>query len=275
MRHSRKVHVFPISVSDCLLRYESEKSRVTGISCGDQLAWYSVADGAIRLAKIANALARPVEECREWLRRAVHAYREVFARRGSKVSRRIRYVGGQPLPEEIIVEDGYTVIDSMQAAFAALSLGELELARELIGLAGEAPNAELISPRSVVCTTNELALSEALSALLSSHFDLARGEVRKLLVRRSTKGELQQARIMLAIAGDGDVVEERDQLLAAHAKEASRLANQLDCSYWICLPAVALSFLAVRLARCKATDLATDNPYCPVAIWLDATRHSP
>jgi len=250
----------------CQQRYADEVKSIETSGLRGQSSWYFRANAFVRLAKTAYALGLPLAESRSWLRQATAAYRELFALRGTSFSKRTRYRDGKPLPEETIPEDGYTSVDSFNAALASLTLQDIQCAQELVELAGNTPNAAYVSPRSEVCTTNEQTLSHALNALLSSDMDLAKREAGKLAVRSGTRIEKQIARIMSAIATDGDVLAERDTLLFYHEQAASRRDSQLDASTWLSLPALGLSFLAMSIRKYESAALATDSIYCPIAL---------
>lgn len=255
-----------LNLDDCQQLYTAEKKRVEEFVFRRQDSWYFHANGLVRLAKIAYAMGNPLLECRSWLRQATDAYRELFALRGTTFSKHTKFEDGKPLPEETIQEDGYTSVDSFNAALAALAIQEVALGRELVELAGPSPNAQLVSPRSEVCTTNEQTLSHALNALLASDLDLASHEAGKLAVRRATQFEKQIALTISAIATDGDVVAELDALLFFHEKLALRRDNISDPTYWFCLPALGLASLSVHRGQIARTDLTEDNVYFPVEL---------
>lgn len=259
-----------LNVDDCRQRYVAEKTRVEEFKCRQQTSWYFQANALVRLAKIAYAVGQPLSECRSWLRQATNAYRELFALRGTTFSIRTNYKDGKPLPAEKIPDDGYTSVDSFNAAVAALAIHDFDLARELVQLAGHSPNANLVSPRSEVCTNNEQTMSHALNALLESDLELASREASKLAVRRATKIEKQIGLIISAIATDGDVLSERDALLLHHENLASRRDNQINVSFWLCLPALGLSFLSISFGQYAFADLETDSVYCPMAMLTES-----
>lgn len=254
----------------CQKGYIAVRQRVEAFEFRGQSSWYFHAHDLVSLAKKAYALGLPLAETRSWLRQATAAYRELFALRGTSFSRRIRYKDGKPLPEETVATDGYTSVHSFNAALAALTLGDIDRARELVELAGHSPNAAFVSPRSEICTTNQQTLSHALNALLASEMDLASHEAGKLAVRRATKIEQQIALMISAIARGRDVLAERDALLFYHEKIASQRDNQRNCGYWLSLPALGLSFLAMHFGEYEPADLETDSVYCPIALFADS-----
>jgi hypothetical protein len=56
-----------------------------------------------------------------------------------------------------------------------------------------------------------------------------------------------------------------------HEKLASQRDNQHDSNYWLCLPALGLSFLAVHFGQYEPADLETDSVYCPIAVLTELT----
>jgi hypothetical protein len=254
----------------CHQRYTADRKRVEEFRPCGQASWYFQAHTLVGLAKTAYALGRPLAEVRFWLREATVAYRQLFTLRGTSFSRRTTYKDGKPEVEEKIPDDGYTSVDSFEAALVSLSLRDIDLARNLVELAGPSPNAALVSPQSEVCTTNEQTLSHALNALLASQMEVADHGARKLTVRRATNIEKQIALTISAIANGGDGMAERDALLFYHEKLAARRENQTDASYWISLPALGLSSLAMHFRGYERADLRTDSVYCPVALLTES-----
>lgn len=257
-----------LNSDDCQQLYASEKKGVEEFEVQRQSSWYFHANALVRLAKIAYAIGRPFAECRSWLYQATSAYRELFALCGTSFSKRTMYKDGRPLPEETISDDGYTSADSFNAALTSLTIQEIDLSRKLVELAGRSPNANLVSPRSEVCTTNEQTLSHALIALLAADFELANHEASKLAVRRGTQFEKQVGLTISAIATRGDVITEVNALLFYHEKLALRRDNVSDTTYWFCLPALGLSQLAIHLGQIGHSDLTGDNVYFPVELLL-------
>jgi hypothetical protein len=256
---------------NCQKGYIITRQRVEAFEFRGQSSWYFQANDLVRLAKTAYALDLPLAETRSWLRQATHAYRQLFALRGTSFSQRGSFKEGKLVPVETVPTDGYTSVDSFNAALAALTLGDIHLARELVDLAGHSPNAALVSPRSQVCTTNQQTLSYALNALVASDMEIAAHEAGKLAVRRATRVQQQIALTISAIATNHDVLAERDALLFYHEKLASQRDNQHDSDYWLCLPALGLSFLAVHFGQYESADLETDSVYCPITVLTELT----
>ena len=263
-----------LNADDCERRYTAEIQRIGAFEVRGQSSWYFQANALVRLAQIAYAVGRPLAECRSWFRQATGAYHELFALRGTSFSKQTRFIDGKALPEETVANDGYTSVDSFNAALVSLSFQDITLAHALVELAGHSPSAYLVSPQSEVCTTNAQTLSHALNALIASDLEIAHREATKLTVRRATKIEQQIALMISAIATDGDVLTERDALLYYHAKLATRRDNHADTSLWLSLPALALTFLAMHFRHYDLGELETDSVYCPIAMLLDADTHA-
>jgi hypothetical protein len=254
----------------CQQYYDATKNDVEEFEFQDQYSWFSQAHALVRLAKTAYALEHPLSECYECLRKAVDAYRELFALRGTSFSKVTKYKDGKPLPEETVPSDGYTSVDSFDAGLVCLTIGKVDLARELVELAGHSPEAKLVSPRSEVCTTNQQTLSHALNALLAGDSDLARHETSKLGVRRAPKIETQIGLMISAIATKGDLLTARNELLFYHEKLAKQRDNQNIATYWLSLPALGLSFLSMHLGQYRPADLESDSVYCPTALFAES-----
>jgi hypothetical protein len=258
-----------LDAESCLQCYAERSQSIEEPGSGSQTCWYFHASMLVWLAKAAYAVERPLMECRAWLRQATAAYRELFRLRGTTFSDRVLYQNGKPLPEERVPDDGYTSVESFNAVLVALALRDIQCAQELVALAGHSPNAELVSPRSEVCTTNQQTLSHALNALVGSEMDLAKAEASKFTVRSATRIEKQIALTISAIANDGDVLTERDSLLFYHEQMALRRDNQGAAEYWLCLPALGLSFLAMHFRGYEPDSLRTDSVYCPIELLSD------
>jgi 1,2-phenylacetyl-CoA epoxidase PaaB subunit len=264
---------FPYLVTeDCLKRYEDTFGNVSQFQAQDrkQDAWFFHAHALIRLANLAYVIEHPLSECRAAFRDSVGAYKELFSLRGTSYSLRTTYKDGVAQPEEKVFSDGYTSVDSFDAAMACLITEDIASARRLVELAGHAPCPEVVSPRSEVCTSNQQTLSYALNAMLADDFELALREAQRVTVRRGNQMEKQIAAILAAIAGERDVLTELDTLLFYHEKLAKRRENWLNSSYYLCLPALGLSSLAIQLGRFKLADLSVDSMYAPWAMLHDA-----
>lgn len=257
-----------VNPNDCQRRYADEKARIAEFQFRNQSSWYSHANSLVRLAKISYAVGNPLDECRSYLRQATDAYRELFALRGTSFTTHIKYENDQPVSEERVADDGYTSVDSFVAALAALSVQNVPLARELVTLAGQSPNAALVSPQSEVCNSNEQTLSHALNALLAKNLPLAYREASKLQFRRGSQMEKQTATTISTIATEGDVLAELNALLSCHEKLAVRPDHLTDASFWLCLPALGLAYMAVHLGSIQRTDLKTESIYCPADFLL-------
>src|SRR5688572_3704515 len=112
---------------ECHKLYSGAKQRVEAFEFRGQSSWYFHASELVRLAKTAYALGRPLAECRTWLRQATTAYRELFALRGTSFSKKTIYKDGKPLTEETVSSDGYSSVESFDAALASLTLGDFDL----------------------------------------------------------------------------------------------------------------------------------------------------
>jgi hypothetical protein len=243
--------------------YASQATDAAEFQAGSQRSWSFRAHNLEALAKLAYALGHPLEESRIWLRQATSAYKELFSLRGTSFSTCTIYKKGKPVREEQVADDGYTSVDSFAAAMAALSVQDFSLCRELVKLAGHSPGGKSVSLRSDVCNSNEQTISHALNALLAGDAALASLEAAKLAMRRGTNMEKQLAATIAALAAGGGVLSELETLLFHHEKLARREENATTFVYFLCMPALGLSALAVHLEQIDQTDLPSDNVYCP------------
>ena len=248
--------------------YDNAVNLVTEFEFRRQSSWYFQSGTLVRLAQIAYAIDHPLDECRDWLRQATQAFRELFLLRGTTVSTVTKYKNGQPANTIEVADDGYTSKESFLAALVALALQDDKLARDLILLAGPSPNARLVSPQSEVCTSNEQTLSHALNALIQNDDSLAEREAAKLSVRRGSQMEKQIAELITAIATSGDAAGQLQALLSCHKKLAIRRDNLLSPQFWLCLPALGLASLALMRKRLDRSELPDDNPYFPTSLLV-------
>lgn len=255
---------------DCSRHHAETLKQVSAFEPRNQSSWYSHAYALIRLAKLAYVIGRPFSETRANLRESVTAFHELFSRRGQTVYSHTPYKDDKPLPTVQLVEDGYSSVDSLNAALVCLITENTARARALVELAGQSPNAQYVSPQSEVCTSNQQTLSHALNAVLAQNYDAAWRETQKIAVRRGTALEKQTAATIGAIATNGDVRTELDAVLFQHGKLAKRQDNWTDASLYLCLPALGLASLAVQLGRLEYADLDGDNMYAPAALLLES-----
>jgi len=257
---------------DCRTHYDDVASRIAAFASetARQSEWLFHAHDLGRLAGLAYALASPLTECRSALEKSVPAFHEVFSRRGTSHYFRTPYKDGKPLPEETIVEDGYTSRDSFQAVLTSLVVEGLDRTQTLVALAGSKPGASLVAPQSEVCTTNEQTISEALNALVQEDRKRAAGEARKLEVRKGSQLDKQTAATIVTIATGGDAAGEIETLLAFHTRMARARDRWTDCSTYLCLPALGLASLAIQLGELDASDLDAEALCAPTALLRPA-----
>lgn len=217
-------------------------------------------------AGLARTLGDPLSKTRDRLQAADSAFRELFARRGQTTSTRTLYRDGQPLPSEIIPEDGFTPVQCWDAAIVAFITQDVATARCLMDLAGPNPAANRVSPRSEVCTTRQQTSSNALNAALAGDFELARDEARRLEFQPGTRLERRLGSILAAIAADGYVSSEVERLLLEHEKSARRPTASIEQDQFLCLPALGLIRLALHHHRIELADLDFTNIHAPLPL---------
>lgn len=261
---------FPYLIhGDCFNHYQQTRQRVDLFEPKGQSSWHGHASNWLILANLAYALGYPLQESRDALRESIVAYRELFSRRGQTAYTRTMYHDGKPLPQETIVDDGYTSVDSFNAALVALIVHDIAATRDLVELAGHSPDAKYVSPKSEVCTTNQQTLSHALNAVLVQDMELADHEARKFTVRRCNQFEQQCAATISAIACNGDVLSELEALLFYHAKMAKRRDNWTNSTTYLCLPGLGLANLAIQLGRIELSDLSCEDLHAPSGLLQD------
>lgn len=250
----------------CQEFYEQTCRAINAFEPRSQSCWFQQAYQLMTAARLAYALGHPLSVTRERLQAAVTAFRELFAQRGQTTSTRTLYRNGQPLPPEIIYEDGFTPVQCWDAAIVALIAHDVATARSLMELAGSNPGAQYVSPMSEVCTTSQQTLSNALNAALAGDFELAQNLARRLEFQKGTRLEQRFGSILAAIAADGFVFSEVEHLLIEHQKSARRPTASTDQEQFLCLPALGLIRLAMHYQRLKLADLDFTNDYAPVSL---------
>src|SRR5262249_54752799 len=152
--------------------------QVASFEFRNQSSWYQQAYALIRVAKLAYVLGHPLSETQTSLRHAVDAFRQLFSLRGQSFCIHTKYRDGKPVGEEKVFDDGYSSVESFLAALVCLVVHDIPTARVLVDLAGPSPNAQHVSPKSEICTSNQQTLSHALNAILARDFQRACDEAR-------------------------------------------------------------------------------------------------
>jgi hypothetical protein len=211
------------------------------------------------------ALGWPIEQVRHSFSEATSAHLRLFELRGTEEPfpvTLLRIDPSKPVlhPERVTEDRGLHDPGSkdfsltnpragLLAVLLALTAGEYDSARILSGMIWDPPGAKYIAPNSVVCTTDEQHLAYALRAIFEENLETAQAE---LLVIRAQADEgirvaLQKKMLLAMISGDsGQFLSHLNELIAWHELQAPLKKNRSDPDYYLCLPALGLSVMAVR-----------------------------
>jgi hypothetical protein len=228
------------------------------------------------------ALGFALDEVRDDFLEAARAHLVVIELRGTEAPFPVTVLRFDPArpnepPQEIARPDpaakDYSSGNSkqaMEAAMLALIAGEHALAGRLALSIWDPPNARYIGPESEVCTPNELHLASALRELFKADKNAAAKELAQVRMRRKREGNILPAKKMLEGIAKGErglFVQGLEGLLEWHAEEAQRPNNPRYAEFYLCLPGLGLTILAIRAGLVKLDDLPADNVYLPRSLF--------
>lgn len=161
--------------------------------------------------------------------------------------------------------------DNYYAVCEARIAGDRDSAMELARMICDPPDASYIGPNSF-CTPADQKLAYALRAFYEGRTSDIESELRKLRTR--SDGIRSQATMLRALgAGDGAVfLEGLDSLLRWHEKDARSKENRGDPEFFMSIPAVGLSGLAVDRGICRVNQLPSESPFLPIDLLKLSTR---
>jgi hypothetical protein len=160
----------------------------------------------------------------------------------------------------------------------ALTAGEFGLARQIASRAWDPPKASYVGLSSEVCTPNDQRIAYAVKHLFVGEVELARAELDRVRPNKretSSRDNLDVARMVRALAGD-----DRDlfldglrDLLAWHDGRALRKQNHNSSDFFLCLPGLGLSALALHRNLIARDQLPDGNPFFPLDLLDLALSH--
>jgi hypothetical protein len=155
------------------------------------------------------------------------------------------------------------------AIYIALSVGEHTVAREIARYVYDPPDANYLGPRSEVLTPNQQRLAYAVR-------DLVLGDARQAVVEtdgleRPESGIETEATLVqdIALSNAQRFRMNLGTLLVEHKRTAHEPVNRNDPEYFLSLPGLGLSQLAVRAGLVSPAELepiARSSIYLPVAL---------
>ncbi len=155
--------------------------------------------------------------------------------------------------------------DAYEYACLGFAIGEEGLAREQAAMTWDPPDADYIGPRSEVCTPNQQSLAYGLRLHLEGKVD----ESLVMLSRvRTLPGDYVglQAQLLKSIVQreSNAFVRTLEALLAKH--EAISKRNKLRPTYYICIPALGMTAMAIKAGIVTLQQLPR-NVYLPVGMF--------
>jgi hypothetical protein len=216
-------------------------------------AWDAVANDYRELACVGYAAGDPLDRVRVLLEGSSRAHLELVRRRGADE-------GDANTAREYATGNACS---TYEAICGALAVGDRATARALAPLVWDPPGAEYVGPNSVICTDERQVLAYALRFELLDDRGRADQHLKRLTrVTQDAVGE------MLMMRG---ILETRPELfldgltrtLAVHEHAARDKANYRVAKYFLCLPALGLSALALEHGLVAREQLTADNVYLP------------
>jgi len=149
--------------------------------------------------------------------------------------------------------------------------GQPLIAQRLAQLIGDPPNAPYIDAESEVCTPDDQHIAYAMKHYLLGDRDRAAAKLG--LVSDGDARTAAEARVARAL-----VSRDRDFFLGAlqahlkwHASEAKKKRNQKDTAYFLNLPALGLTAIALGDGVVSTDDLPRALPHFPVELLSEPT----
>jgi len=270
---SRRVNSQLLSFAEVVQRQLSEEPEKI-----PQTRYSLLARNLAMRAGFAYALSEPAAEVRALLQSAAEAKLKVFEFRGQHSSFRSELVtisldastgDAVDVEREWRTDSDYSLTNSrsgLDGIYSAMATGQLLIAQRLAQLIGDPPNAPYIDPESEVCTPDDQHIAYAMKRYLLGDRDRAAAELD--LVSDDDARTAAEARVARAL-----VSHDRDSFFGAlqahlkwHANEAKKKRNQKDATYFLNLPALGLTALALRDGVVSADDLPPALPHFPVEL---------
>ncbi len=229
-----------------------------------QSAQMSVHRSADTMARLRFATNEPVSSIRDLLSESAAAYLAVQRDEASHWGRS---------------HSGH----SLNALYVTSAIGSLDLARAIAEVTWDPPDSNIIAPDSVVCTTAEQHLAYAVKGIILDDLEMAATEAK---LARTTREDLQlQVAMVHALLRrtQAEFLEALVKLLAWNRRLARSSQRQpriervwspptpdlgfLKTDPLLCMPALGLAGLALRMKLLRVQDLPSD-PHFPHELLL-------
>jgi hypothetical protein len=243
----------------------------------------SLASDCKRIGLYSYALGHPLDEVRLAFSEASEALVRVFALRGTEESFPVMILAVDPTKSEddpaFVIGDrplhppgskDYSLTNSrdcFNSICVASIAGEHSNAEKLAALMWDPPKASYIGPRSEVCTPNQQHLAYAVKHLLQDQPEELQQELKQVRYRKQEEQITFLAKMVRGQAENNDAffLEGLQQLLYWHQTQVKHPSNKFNPEMFFCIPAVALSILAVRRGLVRKVQLPED-PYLPLEL---------
>lgn len=223
------------------------------------------------------ALGYPITAVIEGFRRAVDAYVQVFRLRGTAAPFEAYVVEPSPRDETGSESPAYSMrplhngerdfssTNSRKAYYAtclALGVGDEQSASELTERIWDPPGASYIGPASF-CTFDDQRLAYALRALYEGRQEDVGAELDRIS-QRAEEVRLQ-AELLRAIQREDatNFVRDLGAFLRWHEKEARLKKNRNNPEFFLSIPALGLTHLAIARRVCSLDDIEVNSPFLP------------
>lgn len=176
-------------------------------------------------------------------------------------------------------ETDYSFTNSRSTYMAvceALIAGENSLAGKIAAMIWDPPNASYIGP-NCFCTPNKQHLAYAFRDLFRSDIAASKHELAKVTADRRKTGAFYETHMVRALAerDESMFIAGLSSLLDWHMEQARMKENQRNPDYFLCVPGLGLSVMAILAKTCTVDDLPQDNVFLPIdLIRLALSEHS-
>jgi hypothetical protein len=218
-------------------------------------AWDAVGNDCRELAYVLYASGESLDRVRALLADSAQAHLEL-------VKRRATGDGGPSSPRPQEYATGHSCSTYLAICMAETS-GEGDLARALAPFVWDPPGASYVAPNSVICTTDQQTIAYTLKHVVLNRDADAQEQLRRLTrVPEDVIGDKLMIRGIIE-RDRGRVLDGHSRVLAWHERVAAEKANYRVAKYYLSLPALGLSAVALQRGVVALNDLPADNPHFP------------
>lgn len=291
MHAPRLEHIDRLHAATVLHNFEAQRERTSTLMKSEpgrlsQTRYLCLADEHMEIGLFRYGLGHPFEEIREAFRQAAQAYMKVFELRGTEEPFDVTLVTYDPKlppddPASILAmralhppgSKDYSVTCSrngLEAVYVALVGDEPVIAERLAAMIWDPPDADYIGPSSETCTPNQQHLAYAVKHLFANDMSACVSELGSVRAKKRETDVRVQAEMVRALAENRDALflESLCELLAWHKKHARREENRTESEFYLSMPGLALSILAIRRGLVRTDQLPHDNVYLPLELTL-------